>query len=415
MSNIPFNYYGVPAEVTPSGIRMMIFPNTTQYDVVILRATGTLEPSQSDFMEIARIPNTQLSEQGTLFEDILPVDGIQRWYDFYQTAEGFATSSWFSGTFTNGAFIPVTSTPMQGTYTQNPTNPKPAATFAVASTDAAGTQLAVGVTQTTLFGSQSVITKGHQDGKAQHYQYVSFSPVFDTIPAMFFDSGISHQPLSLWTTTASLGTGSLANNGNPEYQQFTALNLSTMGFTCSAVLMQKGSGTQHLQSGSYTGSTGGHLPLSASGQYASSTASFAPSYDSNYSCTYSASLEVDGNDFQNVSATAVVAIDTYDAGSWTQRAQKSYSVSGVTTAINTWASETQSINVSGLTSSDIIRIRVASLTFTGNDVILAVPVGKLLYRTLTGASNQYTSMTPNPNDSSDYVNWHAFEVDPPST
>lgn len=403
MSNIPFNYYGVPAEVTPSGIRMMIFPNTTQYDVVILRATGTLEPSQSSFVEIARIPNTQLSEQGTIFEDILPVDGIQRWYDFYQTAEGFATSSWFSGSIVAGTFQAVASTPMQGTYTQNPVNTKPIAVYAASTIDAEGSQLTNAVTQINGAGSSGlVIVKGQQSGQISHGGTYTFNPVFDHAPMIQFGAGgIQYQPAKVWSANKNLSsaTGS-ANTGSAQYNLFTAQNVASSSFTASLLLTQKG--TPSIVSNSFQTNT-----MTAVNNAVTASLTHAPASDDTYTLNYRVYLEADGNDFANVSATAVIVAESFDGSSWTQNSQKTYNVSGVTTANNTWPAETQVISVSGLTSSDAVRLRVSSLTGTGAGVTEVLQATGSIVTYNNGGGNQYTSATP---ANGDVVSWFAFSV-----
>jgi hypothetical protein len=244
--------------------------------------------------------------------------------------------------------------------------------------------------------AQRLIAKGHVAGHARHGQPVTFPVNFQNPPMVLLRGGILYEPRAKWGPTGNGSEGQAPNSGLPQYEDLAALNLSPSGFTLRARLRQKGSLAQ--KSNTFPAGT-----LTGEGQTLSVTVTQAPAADDTYTVSYTVSLEANGAEIQQVSARCTVAVDTVVAGIPTMRSSKSYSVQGFGVAQQTWLQESQTITVSGLQSTDAIRVRIALLT--GDGPVLSIDPDAVTYWTSTG--DIFASKTP---DLEDEIYWEAMAV-----
>jgi len=371
---------------------MCIIPNSAADTIIIYSATGSTQPANSAFVEIARVVSENQSEAGIVYEDYLPVDGITRWYCFSEMGTGQLSSSWIG---------PISATPQQGNYSVIPTNSRPVAAYAALAT-VDGTILTANasssVTQLSPSGSTAyAIMKGHDTDTVMHGQHYNFQKTYDKVPVVLFDasSGISYNTSSTWSTSQTLSNPTLPPNNNPQSRLFTANNLTNTGFDASLLLTQAGGGLNTIISSSFTGSNmhsvGDTVTINGN------TSIKWPSYNNIYIPSFSVGLKVVGGLGAAVSADIDVAFDLFVSGSWLEVDDNDFATAGNTTASGSWS--IQSLIGNGLlaaTASSEMRLRIAGINSSPPNATVTAVVIPIDCRWISqsGLPDQFSSATP---------------------
>lgn len=272
--------------------------------------------------------------------------------------------------------------------------------------------LAEGVKQYSGGTTIRKITKGHIGGTGKNGDVITFSENFQATPIIVVEGGLTYEPR----------TGQWSGSYNaalPQSFQREGVNVSVSGFTLRGRLMQKGTATARTHN--FPASN----DLDTIGETTELTLSNAPSSNDQYTVNFSVSLSVTnlGPGIGSTSdAYLEVAVDTMTDGvSWVQRAQRPFhetDVFGGGATTLTVPVEPVIISVTGVDSSDKVRIRIVSLVVfndpgsSGSSTFsvhgfdgTADPDSGVTYTT---ATDIFATMTP---DTPDLLIWHAMEVD----
>lgn len=258
-----------------------------------------------------------------------------------------------------------------------------------------GGTLGEGVQQTAA-GASRALSRGYQSGFVKDTGVVTFNPAFQGVPSVRM-------------------TGGKAANATYPYDDVAAENLTASSFTCRA--RNRNKGTVTARDDEFTS------PLSvttAGSTVGPATLADAPSNDSTYKARYKITVAcTTTSEAPAGGTTAVVAVESSsDAGStWTERATRSHSVSRTTagTTSTTFDPIEVSITVTGLDSTDKIRLKLKDITVDGFDTLGTAtlegfdfsPTSEghgVTYNTATGSTSE--SKTP---DADDYMFWEAEE------
>lgn len=394
----------VPADVTLSasqqgryGVAIGIRTRYTDWPVVVLRTSddGTLQPATGSAFILTILPPSQL-----YLEDLLPNDGANRWYAAYHYRPGYDPAP-TSSTWVNAA--PVDLDEWLSPYQDYQTEARRRGDTFYSGDGVLGTA----VLQDSA-GINRVLVKGYLSGESSDGASVTFDQNFDAPPTVLFGGGITYQPASSeWSGTYS--------STKPQYVDTRAVGLTVSGFTLYAKLVQKGTV-------STTGVNFASNSLTTQGATISAPASSSASgyvYTSHYSVNMNAVADPGYPSKDVYWLSVVVARDSYDGATWTERGTQSYNVSAApgTTSSQTWAHEQKNDALStggdlGASSTDNWRLRVKSVTeggvgagdftvhgFTSTDVTHGI--------TWSNTSQSLATRTPT---SEDLIKWEAMAV-----
>ncbi len=238
---------------------------------------------------------------------------------------------------------------------------------------------------------------------------VTFPQTYDAAPQvrLFPGSGVVYleRRATVWSSSGTY------NSTAPQYIDLTPVNVTAAGFTPRARLTQR-STSQTARTDNF----GTSNALTAVGQATSATIANAPAVTDTYTVHYKWRMTY--AEVPPESATLVVAADANSTGAFIERA--THTVIGTITAPSTATSgahESFAVSVTGLSSTEEIRLRVKSFTPTGStadwtvsvhgfDSLGGDPTGGVTY--FSGSTSQnYAAMCATTND---VVTWVAQSV-----
>jgi hypothetical protein len=387
----------------PAGVNPTNLITTQRYGIILALASAdsTLKFEIQRAPDSAGAPGTWVTiapampGSSLFYIDPLPNDNVIRWYRHRHVGLGFDPSDWST---------PVSGTPLV-LFDLAPLGSdllRQAETFFIEDN-----VLSVDVRQRAAGSSAKRLARGTLFGTGKNGDTVTFPTPMSAPPMVIVIPGITYEPRAgSWTGTY--------NAALPQYVACEALDVSLTGFLLRARLYQKGTRTAR------THNFGASNDLNVIDESAALTLSNAPSADDFYIVHYSVSLTVTCNGLvsEETHAELVVAVETMtDGTNWVPREYRAYEKNDFGTggsSVLTVAHEKVRIGVTGVDSSDQVRVRIVSLTLYGADGTATYsvhafdgtsdPDSGVTYETGTDV---IASMTP---DSIDHVNWRAIEV-----
>lgn len=388
---------GVPLSM---GVPLIITPGGVGYGVVIERALDS-GGSPGTYAELASIPAIDLKDQGFLVADTTARGTSVYWYRAKHTQAGFDDSDYCTAISGTAQVLPLGWDSSTTIYPVNRQQPMTDGKYAVQATGESGVTIDPAVVRSDGVASRSLVS-GVQVFTATHGQALSFSPVFQSVPSVSIRGGILYEPRSKW---GSVGDGSetgAVDATKPQYEDAAALNLTAGGCTVRARLRQKAT-TVTARTNDFTG---GNSLTSVAATTAVVVAN-APSNNDQYVVSLQTYIELFSRFGGLVEGTLVVSIQSDASGAYVTLDTITHVFASPNTAgDNDTQQWSRTVSVSGLSSSEHIRLKVESFTVTGvakssafevngYDGTVGSPTHGVAYDTST---DNYASKTPDSGD-----------------